>query len=226
LQRNPEFALCGTSFYSGIKDGPLNKIKKMPNDFNQIKRRYLIESQVHGPTMMCRIKIIKHVGGLYRSAELFRNMEDVELITRIIEKYKITNLNEPLYYYRNLPDSLSKSGYSYLKFEGMKLIQFLSTERKQKGKDSLSTGGSEALNALLQKLEAPYIEDKSLLHRKAAANLMYFNFFTEAIKQSFLAIYMQPLIFDNYRTAQYCLRTYLSTHIKTGYDKFKAYFVF
>jgi hypothetical protein len=117
-----------------------------------------------------------------------------------------------------LPNSLSKSGYGYLKFEGMKLIKFLSEERKHQGFDSLSTGGSKNLDSFLKELEKPYIIDKSLLYRKSAAHLMYFNFYRQAIKQSILGIIKQPFIFENYRTAQFCLRKYLLVSIRSKDD--------
>jgi hypothetical protein len=113
-----------------------------------------------------------------------------------------------------LPNSLSKSGYNYLKFEGMKLIKFLSDERKKKGFDSLSIGGSKNLDSFLKELEKPYIKDKSLLYRKSAAHLMYFNFFPQAIKQSILGIFKQPFIFENYRTVQFCMKKYLISSIR------------
>jgi hypothetical protein len=206
LTRNPEYALCGTCFYSGSKDGAFDKVVKMPSEYGQIKMNYLKESQIHGPTLIFKKNIVPVVGGLYRSAILFRNNEDVDFVSRVIEKYKVTNLPEALYYYRNLPNSLSKSGYNYLKFEGMKLIRFLSEEREMRGEDSLSRGGSIELTYFLQKLEEPYLKDRSLLNRKSAALLMYFRFYSQAIKQAFSGIIKEPFILKNYLTAQYCIR--------------------
>jgi glycosyltransferase involved in cell wall biosynthesis len=217
LTRNPEYALCGTNFYSGILNGPFESIIKMPADYNEIKSNYLIKSQIHGPTMVFKRNILKEVGGLFRSPELFRNKEDVDFICRVVEKFKVTNLQEPLYYYRNLPNSLSKSGYSYLKFEGFKLIRFLAEERRNQVSDSISLGGSKELEFFLANLEKPYLMDKSLLHRKASAHLMYFRFYRQAIIQAMMAILKEPFIPENYRTAQYCIRKYLNRIIKVDH---------
>lgn len=216
--QNPEYALCGTNFYSGNKNGSFDKLISMPSDYAQIKMNYLKESQIHGPTLVFKKSILPMVGGLYRSAELFRNKEDVDFVSRVIEKYKVTNLQEALYYYRNIPHSLSKSGYNYLKFEGMKLIRFLSKEREKKGEDSLSRGGSDQLNHFLKNLEEPYLKDKSLLNRKSAEHLMYFRFYRQAINQAITGIMKEPFIFENYRTTQYCIRKSLLGILNLGHD--------
>lgn len=219
LKNNPEYGICGTSFCSSLKDGPFTRTHIMPTNYSEIKLNYLYESQVHGPTMMIRLNIIDDVGGLYRNADLFRNYEDVDFTSRVIEKYHVTNLNEPLYFYRNLPHSLSKSGYDFLKFEGMNLIRFLSKERDRNGYDSVSIGGSPELDQFLINIENPYINDRSLFYKKSAANLMYYKFYNLAIKQSLRGIIMEPFRFDNYRTAQYCIRKYLFSFLNKQFNK-------
>ena len=155
--------------------------------------------------MMIRKNVVEQVGGLYR---FFRNKEDVDLAVRIAERFPVGNLNEALYYYRNHSESLSKQGYDFLKFEGMKAIEFLHNERMQSEdhSDSLMKSDRSPFEQFLKELEEPYLIDKGLIYRKSAAHNMYFNFYEAAISQAFKAIVNDPFRFINYRTFLYCVR--------------------
>ncbi len=206
-------AMCGTDFYNLDSSDNIISIVKTASDIDEIKKKYLHESQFHGPTMLFRKDIVEQVGGLYR---FFRNKEDVDFAVRVVEKYPASNLNQVLYYYRNHPDSLSKSGYTFLKFEGMKLIQFLHEERMASAshRDCLMTNDIQKFNEYLEILEKPYKEDPALIHRKSAAHNLYFKFYKSAIKQSILSIFADPYRFENYGTLNYCIKRLILNTIK------------
>ncbi|QNL22363.1 glycosyltransferase family 2 protein [Hyphobacterium sp. CCMP332] len=203
--KSKSLAMCGTDFVNLTESGKILQTIKMPNDIEVIKQNFLKVSQFHGPTMMIQKDVVEQVGGLYR---FFRNKEDVDLAVRITERFPVDNLNEALYYYRNHPASLSKQGYDFLKFEGMKAIEFLHNERmhSEDYSDSLMKSDRSAFEQFLKQLEKPYRIDKGLIYRKSAAHNMYFNFFRAAISQSFKAIAIDPFRIINYRTFLYCVR--------------------
>jgi hypothetical protein len=58
----------------------------------------------------------------------------------------------------------------------------------------------------LSKLTEPYIKDPSKIYRDYAADYMYVNMKTEAIKSAFRAVITKPLNWVNIRTLLYCLR--------------------
>ncbi len=203
--KSKSLEMCGTDFVNLSESGEILQTVKMTNDIEKIKENFLKVSQFHGPTMMIRKNIVKEVGGLYR---FFRNKEDVDLAVRIAERFPVGNLNESLYYYRNHSQSLSKQGYDFLKFEGMKAIEFLHNERMQSEdySDSLMKPDKRPFEQYLKELEKPYLIDKGLIYRKSAAHNMYFKFYKAAITQSFNAIVKDPFRFINYRTFLYCVR--------------------
>ncbi len=203
LNSHPECVLLGTSFYNLVGTKRVKRI--MPVEYVTILKNLRKKSQFHGPTMMFRKEVISSVGGLYR---YFRNKEDVDFAMRVAEKYPATNLTEPLYFYRNIPNSLSKSGYNYLKFEGMKLLEILAQERERNGKDSLSYGIENLqFQKNLKKLGMPYIDDPALLHRKSAAHNLYFGFYKSAIRQSLLALKVRPTSLVNMKALFFCIKT-------------------
>lgn len=210
LEEEVSLSMCGCSFYNTDESGRILNSVAMPNDFNLIQKGIKEVSQFHGPTMIFKSDIVKNIGGVYR---FFRNKEDIDLSVRIVEKYRATNHEEPLYYYRNHPLSLSKSGYNFLKFEGMKLINFLAEERRLKGKDSLMLGDEKVVSEFIEKLKEPYILDKGLFFRRSAAHNMYFKFYKNAIIQSFYAIKADPFRSENYKDFMYCIKKWLIHYI-------------
>lgn len=206
LLTNPDYRMCGCAFISLDRhDREMSRVR-MPTEYAEIQKNIHRESQFHGPTMVIDAAIIDSIGGLYR---YFRNKEDVDLAVRLVEKYKAANLPDFLYYYRNIPSSLSKWGYDFLKFEGLKLINLLAEERKLNGIDSLMTNNHQKIEEYLAQIRQPYDKDKSLFYRKAAAHSLYFNFYKNALIYALRGILAEPLKIITYREFLYVLRKYI-----------------
>lgn len=212
LEKNPSFAMCGTQFYEINARGETRKIS-LETDPDRIHELLREDSQFHGPTMMLKKAILPEIGGLYRN---FRNKEDVDLAMRIAEKYNVTNLDEYLYYYRLIPQGLSKVNFDFLRFEGLKVLQALARERQEEGKDCLMTGDVERYNNLLSVIKQPYIQDPSLLYRKAISLSVYFKFWRNAYLYAFKAIFANPLKSVNYREFLYVIKVSILDLIEGG----------
>ncbi len=208
LIEHPHFAMCGCSFYNLDKNDRIRETVIMPPKVSIDQKDFFMKSHFHGPTMVMRMDVLTQVGGLYR---YFRNKEDIDLAVRLLEKFEATNLQEPLYYYRNIPSSLSKSGYNFLKFEGLHLIQILHEERVKNGADCLQKQDMITFHKHLKDLEAPYINDASLFFRKAASISLYHKFHANAVLQALQSIWANPLESKNYRTFIYTLRKGLAS---------------
>jgi len=106
LLDNPDCGLLGCN--SAIIDEDNNKLSttNYPIVDNEL-RKYLINNSglnpiVHGSVMIPR-NVLNEVG-FYR--EEFKQAQDFDLWLRIIEKYKISNLGDPLYSWRLRKDSV------------------------------------------------------------------------------------------------------------------------
>jgi len=207
LERNPSYAMCGTQFYEVNEKGDAARKIILETNPEKIKELIKEDSQFHGPTIIIRREILEKIGGLYRN---FRNKEDVDLSMRIAEKYNVINLDEYLYYYRLSPQGLSKVDFDYLRFEGLKVLQLLAQQRKASGSDCLMKGDLEEFDSLLLDIKKPYIEDPSLLYRKAISLSVYFKFWRNAFRYAFRAIVANPGKWINYREFLYVVKVSLA----------------
>lgn len=97
LNTNPEYALVGTNsiFFDDASKAEIKKYT-LPISYNAIKRKMHINSCFIHSSVLIRISALKDVG--YYS-EKYKYAEDMELFFRIMQKYKVCNLNEYLTHY-------------------------------------------------------------------------------------------------------------------------------
>ncbi len=203
LEDHPEFGMCGTQFYEMNQKGQRMRAIALETDPRKLRNLIAVDSQFHGPTMIFRRDILDEIGGLYRD---FRNKEDVDLSMRIAEKYPVANLNEYLYYYRLVPQGLSKMNFDFLRFEGLKVLQALAEQRRVSGQDCLMRGDHQAYERILTTIGKPYVEDPSLLYRKGISLSVYFGFWRNAFHYAFRAILANPAKWINYRELFYVVK--------------------
>jgi glycosyltransferase involved in cell wall biosynthesis len=94
LNRNPSIGLVGSSMFITNSSGTFNEIYNYPSSHEDLLRAMPhFNPIVHG-SVMFRRESIKDVGGYN---EDFRYVQDYELWSRYIQKYKIHNIKSPLY---------------------------------------------------------------------------------------------------------------------------------
>ena len=100
-----DLVICGT-WAEGI-NGSGEKIREVnyPPNADKIKTFTLLHTPFIHPSVMFKSDIIKKVGGYKK---FFKNIEDYELWTRIIFKYKAGNIQEPLLSYRFHDEQMTK----------------------------------------------------------------------------------------------------------------------
>ena len=104
LSKNPEYALVGSSFYQIDEAGKTVSFTKVLTDNNEIHSNLISQNWFgHGSVMMRKTAFLK-CGGY--STE-FKYAQDYDLWLRMIEKFKVANLDEPLYSWRMLKESIS-----------------------------------------------------------------------------------------------------------------------
>ncbi len=212
FRSSPEIAMCGHDIQRMTVDGKLLPLfRKKQTDYNKIIESMALDNTDGDASMVMRRDIIHEVGGLFRP--YFKNNMDYDLALRIIEKYKTTNIQEPLLFYRNVPTSISKGITSFEKFITQDVTKFLAKERAEKGLDSLQREDFETIRELEETLSQPYLDDKTLYLRMVSSSHMYYKMYGSAIKHAFKATMEEPNKLVNWRTLQYCIRTTLINSI-------------
>ncbi|MFL5812874.1 MAG: glycosyltransferase family 2 protein [Bdellovibrionia bacterium] len=107
LETNPDCALVGTA--AEVFSDSVTHRQVFPFCFHeQIGDAFLFGNTfVHGSVMFRREAILK--AGLYSESPGARHIEDFDLWARLARKYRIANLGETLYRYRDHPSSISNS---------------------------------------------------------------------------------------------------------------------
>ena len=103
LETNDSYALVFPDYYLiDEKDNVIAQEKR--NDFkNEVK---VLDLPAHGACTMIRTSVLREINGY---DERYDRQDGYEIWTKIANKYDVTNLNIPLFYYRQHPKSLTKN---------------------------------------------------------------------------------------------------------------------
>ncbi len=202
--QNPNLGMVGSAYHIVDNDKNLIDTVYKPLTYAEIREHLPKESAFCGATIMFSRRVYETVGG-YR--DFFKNYayQDYDWSYCIADKFESINLAEPLYSYRQSPESNSKK-ISAQRFVSDKIVQYLGNQRATQGKDDIETQNLTALNAFVQKLLAPFEADTSLIYRQYAAVFMYNKLYKKAKNAAWQAIKLNPTQLINYRTWFYCFR--------------------
>lgn len=208
LENNKEFRLVGCDFYEIDHSGEVVNLCAMPSDYQRIKNDIWKSSQFHGPTMVFDHEVINAVGGLYR---YFTWGEDIDFSMRVVEKFKATNINEPLYYYRLNENSLTKEIDSFTKARlvNKQLRLFLANERKANGADSLMNNRMDLVENEKLRLIGQIKNHEPLT--QAISYYLGLNMTSMALKASFRLLKLNPIRLKSWRLFGYIVKVSLSS---------------
>lgn len=105
MRDNPDTVVCGTCLK--LFDSDNDNIWKVPGDFERIRCLMLFYSVIYHPTVIIRTKIFKKLNFYYDKS--FSHADDYELWVRIMENFKVSNLEEVLLYRRVHQDSIGNT---------------------------------------------------------------------------------------------------------------------
>lgn len=109
LSENSEAAMIFPDYFNIDKFGNImNRVRR--HDFN--KEVSLFDLPAHGACTMIRTKLLKELGGYDES---FDRQDGYDLWLKVIFKFKVLNLNEPLFFYRQHGSNLTRNNYDLLK---------------------------------------------------------------------------------------------------------------
>jgi len=155
---------------------------------------------------MFKREAYEQIGGYH---EYFDRMgaEDYYWTYLIMEKFRLINLKDPLYFYRYNPISITGNWSDNInKLFSFRIVGFLVEQRRKSGTDDLESGDLTQLNEFLNSLKKPYIDDPSLFYREMAAKYFYEGLKNRALKLVLKAIIKMPLRSKSYRDLLYYLR--------------------
>ncbi|MBF0118023.1 MAG: glycosyltransferase [Desulfobacterales bacterium] len=102
LERNADIGLVFPDYFIIDDDGDVIEIMRR-HDFEKVT---LLDRPAHGACTMIRKKCLEEIGGY---DETIRCHDGYDLWFRFVRKFKIKNINLPLFYYRQHQSSLSKN---------------------------------------------------------------------------------------------------------------------
>ncbi len=101
---NASIAIVGSDHYIITESGKLSGLKQYPVASPDIRALILFQNPFSHPSVMMRSEVLKRFG--YSSK--YRFAEDYTLWFRILERYEMANIPEPLTYYRLHTDNSSR----------------------------------------------------------------------------------------------------------------------
>ncbi|MFK5894850.1 MAG: glycosyltransferase family 2 protein [Pseudomonadota bacterium] len=213
MDKNKHHVMCGTGFLSYNLDREIVG-KFIPlTSYTDIESAIDVQGQFHGPTMLFRKSAIRGDDYIYRSY-FINYCEDTDLAYRLFQKGICTNINEPLYFYRILPNSLCRKEFTVKNKHLYRVVVHLAKQRKKNGVDDLMQNNAKAVDDYFASITYHYKKDKGLIYREGASYYMYFDLYSRAIYYSIKAIIYNPIGLLNWRTLFYCCRKGLNDTLK------------
>ena len=111
LNNNPSYGLVGSRAEIWQDNSPTNRNHDHPTDDKILRFELLFNNPFVHSSVMLRKSVIQALGG-YTQDPLRQPPEDYELWSRIARVSKIANLSERLVIYREMPSSMSRTGYN------------------------------------------------------------------------------------------------------------------
>ena len=112
IEQEPDAALIFPDYYNVDKNGEIiNEVRR--HDFNNDVT--LLDQPAHGAITLIKLDVLKKEGGY---DEEFTRQDGYDLWLKIAHKYKVININEPLFYYRQHGKSITDNESALLKVRG------------------------------------------------------------------------------------------------------------
>lgn len=140
LESNRDVSVVSSDINRLDKEGMILSRSHFPQDHQNIYKDFLgYKTVMAGSAMMLRAEVIRDIG----TYDLYFDRigyEDFYWFSKIIQKYKVASIGEPLYYYRANPNSVTKTHKDPKAIIGHDLIIYMLNRRLQGKEDYIETG--------------------------------------------------------------------------------------
>lgn len=196
LEKNLDIALCGTQ---SIKiDNKLRVIKKSNFPLRHIDIIKGIPDWYWftSASILFRREVYEKIGGFHDYFD-GRGGADWYWMSRVLERFKMVNLNQHLYFYSYNPESITnKRPEHHRNYTVGKIITFLFNQRKANGCDGLDDGALfQELKKYEEELDFTYKNDRLLLDREYSLRIFQLGFYTRGFSYLLRNFFNNPRLF-------------------------------
>lgn len=208
FQKDKTLGVCGTNLTAIHEDGEPMFCSNYYCDHDNIFREMLNGNYNMIPnSFLFKREILTAIGKYHEYWDRI-GAEDFYWAFLIMEKYKLINIRQPLYFYRHNPNSICGDwSDNRRKMHNASLLRFLFKTRVETGADPIERKEWAVLDAFIAKLDEPYLQDPSLYYREIAKKDFYAGYKKRAVKLMWKAVKHAPSKITNYRDLLYYLRT-------------------
>ena len=175
-------------------------------DAELIPDALMAQNEFQKSSILFRRRVYERLGGFRDALLVHENIiGDYDWILQASESYLLSNINaeEPLYQYRSVPGSLTKSYKSLNQHLAPKMARFFAGERRINfGTDSLMKRDYYTIEQQLEFFKIPYDEDASRFYYERANYLLQHRLPWQALPHGFTALLLRPFR----RKHWHCLR--------------------
>ncbi len=208
FQKDKTLGVCGTNLTAIQEDGKPMFCSNYYCDHDSIKQEMLKGNYNMIPNSFLFKREILNAIGMYHEYWDRIGAEDFYWAWLIMEKYKLINISQPLYFYRHNPNSICGDwSDNRRKMHNAALLRYLFKTRVETGADPIEKKEWATLNSFIAELDKPYLKDSSLYYREIAKKDFYSGYKRRALKLMWRAIKKAPFKIVNYRDYFYYLRT-------------------
>ncbi|NTW32160.1 MAG: glycosyltransferase family 2 protein [Bacteroidetes bacterium] len=205
---DPELGACGTNFISLNEKGDEFLKSDFPSNHIEIRANIINGNFCIIPNaFLIKKEVLKNIGGYN---EFFNRIgaEDYYWTWLIMEKYKLINIKQNLYFYQYQQNSITGNwSDNFRKFFSRDLVMFLIKQRIKFNFDGLSDSElAKEFNKFIEIKEKPFKEDKSYLYRKLSIKDFYSDRKKRAVQYAFKAFKINPFKIENLKNLIYFLR--------------------
>lgn len=197
LQEHAKSGACGTQFIKVNNSGEELFKSTIPTDYQTIRNSLPRAFHFCCASVMIRRQIYDEIGGYHMYFDRV-NDEDLYWIASFVVKYEFVNLDQPLYYYRYNPQSLTKNVINIdpkRKFVHH-ITQYLVQQLIDSGSNDLLEKNFDQLGQLEKKLEQRYLEDPSLIYREFTDHYLHWDDAANAVKSALLGLMKTPSLLN------------------------------
>lgn len=186
----PELRVLGTNRTAVSTEGVIGETSSLPNTYEGLLEMMPGMFPFCNSLMFTR-EVYENIGGYH---EFFDRVgaEDFYWLGLMARKYHTRYLEESLYYYRHVAQSVTGNLDNLRKLIIVDLVRFLYRQRAETGTDSLESGDMEPLNAEIKRLEEPYKTDKLLFKKKKVQKYFWNGQYSEGYKLAFKVLLKNP----------------------------------
>lgn len=198
LRARPDYDLVGTNYsIINTRGKVVATISTMMENAELIPDALMAQNEFQKSTILFRRRVYERLGGFRDALIPHKNMiGDYDWILQASELFLLSNINapEPLYQYRSVPGSMTKSYRSLNQHLAPKMSRFFATERRiHFGTDSLMKRDYYTIEQQLEFFKVPYDEDASRFYFERANYLLQHRLPWQALPHAFTATVLRPL---------------------------------